>query len=517
MPRFSVATRTKLQTAVVCLALASGCVGGKQQASAEDKTRLAAWILDAVPADAKKMDANFENRVHLAGYKLEPETASAGTPVKITYYWRCDDPLEEGWQLFTHVQHEGYEKPDNLDSNGPLREVRGNHQVLGPDRWERGKVYADEQTFTMPADLRGPDTIIYVGIWKGDARLRIVSGPSDGDNRAMVAKVKTGVAPRKEEGKRAATDLPSMTPLKLAAGEKMVIDGKDTERAWTETPAQAFVDVGSGRSAAAYPVTGQVRVAWDDENMYVLIDVRDPDVVGFFTDKAAQPKSWTVTGQPMTWTKDTAEIMIDPDGDGDNLNYYEIQVNPANKVFKSQFDSANSPKVEPLGPFGHEDWDPKMKSAVLVRGSIDKQGDRDEGYSVEVALPWAAFEKGAKVRPPKPGDTWRMNFYAMENNGGTAWSPILGQGNFHKASRFGKVTWSTKESLAAAVAAADAGAAGAGGAALAGGADGGAAATTLTSADGGAKASATADAGAPAPRKLAPAPAGSGAPALAPR
>ena len=27
-----------------------------------------------------------------------------------------------------------------------------------------------------------------------------------------------------------------------------------------------------------------------------------------------------------------------------------------------------------------------------------------------------------------------MNFYAMENNGGTAWSPILGQGNFHKAS-----------------------------------------------------------------------------------
>jgi hypothetical protein len=33
----------------------------------------------------------------------------------------------------------------------------------------------------------------------------------------------------------------------------------------------------------------------------------------------------------------------------------------------------------------------------------------------------------------------RMNFYAMEDNGGAAWSPILGQGNFHKASRFGRV------------------------------------------------------------------------------
>ena len=34
-----------------------------------------------------------------------------------------------------------------------------------------------------------------------------------------------------------------------------------------------------------------------------------------------------------------------------------------------------------------------------------------------------------------------MNFYAMKNNGGVAWSPILGQGNFHKASRFGRVVW----------------------------------------------------------------------------
>jgi len=34
-----------------------------------------------------------------------------------------------------------------------------------------------------------------------------------------------------------------------------------------------------------------------------------------------------------------------------------------------------------------------------------------------------------------------VNFYAMKNNGGVAWSPILGQGNFHKASRFGKVTF----------------------------------------------------------------------------
>jgi hypothetical protein len=38
-----------------------------------------------------------------------------------------------------------------------------------------------------------------------------------------------------------------------------------------------------------------------------------------------------------------------------------------------------------------------------------------------------------------------MNFYAMKNNGGVAWSPILGQGNFHRASRFGVVHWITTD------------------------------------------------------------------------
>lgn len=429
---------------------AVGCVGGKQQVSAEDKERLKQYILDSVPADAKKTDVNFENKVHLVGYKVEPEQAGPNTPVKLTYYWRCDEPIEEGWRLFTHIQHEGYDRHEGIDGVGPLREARGQSQVLGPDKWERGKIYADEQSFTMPADLRGPDTFVYVGIFKGDARLRTISGPNDGDNRAIVTKIKTGVAAKKEE-KHGASDMPEVQVHKLAAGEKIVIDGKADDKAWGGAASTGpFVDVGTGKANTSFPVNGSAKMAWDEENLYVLIEVKDPDVIGGFTTKEAQPNEFTATGQPMTWTKHTAEIMIDPDGDGDNVNYYELQINPQNKVFKSQFDGYNKPKVEPRGPFGHEDWDPKMKTAVVVHGTIDKSDDKDEGYTVEAQIPWKAFEKGAKQLPPKGGDQWRMNFYAMANNGGTAWSPILGQGNFHKASRFGRVTWATKEWLAAA-------------------------------------------------------------------
>ena len=83
----------------------------------------------------------------------------------------------------------------------------------------------------------------------------------------------------------------------------------------------------------------------------------------------------------------------------------------------------------------------RSRGAVVVKGPLDKPGSKDGGYTVEMSIPWASFDK-ATNHPPKPFDTWRINLYAMKNNSGVAWSPIKGQGNFHKASRFGKVVWS---------------------------------------------------------------------------
>jgi hypothetical protein len=186
-------------------------------------------------------------------------------------------------------------------------------------------------------------------------------------------------------------------------------------------------------------VNATAKLAWDDASLYVGFQVEDPDVIGGFPKDAKDPH---------LWTKDTVEIMIDPDGDGDNADYYEIQVNPQNLVFDTQYDMYNSPKTEPAGPFGHQEWSSKLKSAVVVDGTLDKPGDKDKGYTVEIAIPWASFSK-AKTHPPKPGDSWRMNFYAMKNNSGVAFSPILGQGNFHKASRFGRVEWVTPDMQAA--------------------------------------------------------------------
>ncbi|WP_437733774.1 carbohydrate-binding family 9-like protein [Sorangium sp. So ce1335] len=217
---------------------------------------------------------------------------------------------------------------------------------------------------------------------------------------------------------------------KLAPGAAISIDGRLDEPAWQGAARTGpFVNVGTGREDRSLPTQGEARLLWDDAFLYVGFDVIDGTITGGFPVDARDPH---------LWERDTVEVMIDPDGDGDNKDYYEIQISPQNLVFDSQFDGYNAPRGGPSGPFGHQEWSAGLTSAVELRGTIDDDSDEDRGYVVEAKIPWSSFAK-AKAAPPSPGDAWRMNFYAMQNNGGTAWSPILGEGNFHRARRFGRV------------------------------------------------------------------------------
>jgi hypothetical protein len=233
-------------------------------------------------------------------------------------------------------------------------------------------------------------------------------------------------------GKDPRSTLKEVTLAKLRAGTSIKIDGRLDDGPWQSAPLLGpFVEVGSGRQNPALPVQGSVRLLWDDQFLYAGFEVLDQKVRGGFPPAAQDPH---------LWERDTVEMMIDPDGDGDNKDYYEIQVNPQNLVFDTQYDDYNSPNGQGKGPFGHEEWSAGLTSAVEVHGTLDDDSDVDRGYTVELKLPWATLTK-AKASPPPSGARWRMNFYAMQDNGGVAWSPILGMGNFHRASRFGVVHW----------------------------------------------------------------------------
>ncbi|WP_437967211.1 carbohydrate-binding family 9-like protein [Sorangium sp. So ce260] len=274
-----------------------------------------------------------------------------------------------------------------------------------------------------------------------------------------------------EGQKRQPAAVKELAARKLAPGAAVTIDGRLDEPAWQAAARTGpFVNVGTGREDRSLPTQGEARLLWDDAFLYVGFDVVDTTITGGFPQDARDPH---------LWERDTVEVMIDPDGDGDNKDYYEIQISPQNLVFDSQFDDYNAPRGGVSGPFGHQAWSAGLTSAVELRGTLDDGSDEDRGYVVEAKIPWRSFAK-ARSAPPAPGDAWRMNFYAMQNNGGAAWSPILGEGNFHRARRFGRVRFVGPGG--------EAGASGASAAAPAGAGDAGAAAAPapLAPPDGGA-------------------------------
>lgn len=419
-------------TAVMALTGGSltGCVGEAKK----DKPKAAAkapknFVVDGLPANAKKVNIEFEDKATLLGYELDNKkgTLKGGDKVSYTLYWKLNKPLDKDWNLFTHVYDSRKKRLMNIDKVGDLRQSGPK-----PEKWEVGKIYSDKQTLTIPKGVQGNKLEIVAGFWKEKESLKVTKGSKFRDTAnalALAIPLKPGAA-----------DAPAFKPPtlrvdRLDKNARILVDGKLNEAAWANAPSTgAFVNVGTGKEDPNHPVQGSAKVLWDDKNLYVAFEVKDKDIVGGFNKTDVDPH---------LWTKDTVEIMIDPDGNGDNKDYYEIQVNPQNLVFDSHFDGYNQPKGGPEGPFGNQDWQSKLKSAVVIEGTLDKSDDEDKGYTVEIAIPWTAFHK-AKTSPPAVGDTWRINFYAMQNNSGVAWSPILGKGNFHKASQFGKVLFAEK-------------------------------------------------------------------------
>jgi hypothetical protein len=205
------------------------------------------------------------------------------------------------------------------------------------------------------------------------------------------------------------------------------IDGKLDEPAWRAAVVLGpFVDPSTGEDPGAHPVAGFARATWDERHLYLAFVIRD-----------AAPRSPFARDEvdPHIWSKASGvEVMLQPGDPGDNRSYHEVQVDVAGAVWDTRFDDYNQP-ITGEGTarrYGHEAWASGLTRAVTVG---------DGHYVVELALPFAALAPARVPLPPRPGDVWRMNLYSFRDGQrhALAWSPLRRQGNFHKASRFGRI------------------------------------------------------------------------------
>lgn len=176
------------------------------------------------------------------------------------------------------------------------------------------------------------------------------------------------------------------------------IDGRLDEAAWRDAPwSDAFVDIeGSKKPRPTFDT--RVKMLWDDTYFYIGADLVEPHL-------------WaTLTAHDSVIFRDhDFELFIDPNGD--NHEYYEFEINALGTTWDLLL-----PKPYKDGGKAVNGWEiAGLKSAVHLDGTLNHWQDQDRGWSVELALPWAALgELARRPSPPADGDQWRVNFSRVE-------------------------------------------------------------------------------------------------------
>ena len=182
------------------------------------------------------------------------------------------------------------------------------------------------------------------------------------------------------------------------AGTPLSIDGRLDERAWSAAPrTAAFVDIEGSKRPQPRHAT-HARLLWDDTYLYIAAELDEPDLWATLTERDA-----------VIFHDNDFEVFIDPDGDG--ALYYELEIN----ALGTEWDLLLVKAYRDGGPALHGFDTPGLKSAVALDGTLNDPGDRDTGWTLEIAIPWDALAPFAGTEaPPHDGAVWWVNFSRVQ-------------------------------------------------------------------------------------------------------
>ena len=164
------------------------------------------------------------------------------------------------------------------------------------------------------------------------------------------------------------------------------IDGRLDDAAWAAATPVTFIFPWPDQTGKKQKTTA--RLTWDDNNLYVGYDCEDSDITAVYT-KHDDP----------TYKDDAVEIFIAPPGVKNLYLGLEMNVRAALYDYLYAFPQRLIKKYDLPG----------VKLATTIRGTLNKSGDQDRGWSLEVAIPWSAFSDLKDDPVPKIGERWIAN------------------------------------------------------------------------------------------------------------
>jgi hypothetical protein len=226
------------------------------------------------------------------------------------------------------------------------------------------------------------------------------------------------------------------------ATSAVTVDGRLDDPAWAQAAwSEDFVDIeGDGRPRPTWAT--HVKMLWDEGFFYIGAELVEPHVWATLKDHDS-----------VIFHDNDFEVFIEPDGN--NRAYYEFEINALGTYWDLLL-----PKPYRDGGQAVNSWEiPGLKSAVLVKGTLNDSRDVDQSWTVELAFPWVVLKEHASgPAPPHDGDQWRVNFSRVEwrvepaptgytkvegvKENNWVWSP-QGAVDMHRPEMWGYVQFST--------------------------------------------------------------------------
>lgn len=175
------------------------------------------------------------------------------------------------------------------------------------------------------------------------------------------------------------------------------IDGVAAEKEWANAPwSELFTDI-EGVKTPKYNT--RLKMLWDTTYMYYYVEMQESHVWGNLRQR-----------DTVIFHNNDFEIFWDPDGD--THNYYEFEINALNTmwdlILTKPYREANATI---------DSWDIQgIKSAVKINGTLNNPNDIDEGWQLELAIPWAAFRTSFGQNNVPVNKFWRINFSRVNWN-----------------------------------------------------------------------------------------------------
>lgn len=173
------------------------------------------------------------------------------------------------------------------------------------------------------------------------------------------------------------------------ADSKITVDGKLNDKAWKKAEARDynFFYLTNGKKEEQKTT---FRMLWDEKNIYIHYDLEDKYINSAETKRDGAP-----------YLDDCTEIFLIPAPNGENIHYcFEINVNKAinDLIFVNNFYGGKKAAIKA--------YNPEFELEVTVDGTINDNTDIDKGWTMELAIPHAAFNGTTNQFPIKKGSQW---------------------------------------------------------------------------------------------------------------